>query len=128
MIWIETDDFDALSWDGRHVCAVCGSPKSHEHDRVFRPPVTDDVSGSFDICEDCIRQAARALGLAETEGAEHVIRKLEKEVARISDELTAARGAEESLTAANVRLAEQRDALVAELDELNAPEDEDDDE
>ena len=128
-IWLRADDFDELSWEGTYACAVCGSIKRPDEERIFRPPTHDDFSGSFDICEGCIREGAKELGLAETAGAQHVINKLTKEVSRISDELSSARDSQASLARENVRLQEVIDDLNAP-DELYGldPEEEDDDE
>lgn len=127
MPWLHLDDFDYGSWDGKAACAVCGSIKRQSETRIFRPPVTDDVSGSFDICEGCIREGASQLGLAETAGADRVIRKLEKEVQRLSDDLSGMRDALATMTRENVRLQDTLDELY-EAEQLYGLEPEDESE
>lgn len=113
-IWMRPNDFDHLSYGGVAKCSVCGSTKRDHEDSVFRPPHPDDFSGFFDICEGCIREAAKTLGLAETAGAERVIEKLQREVSDLSADLSGARDAQAALARENVRLQDV-------MDDLNAP-------
>ena len=125
-IWMKVEDFNFQSWDGQSICAVCGSPKKKHHIHVFRPPHPDDVSGFFDICEDCMRQAADELGLGETTGLTRSVEVALKDLAKAQEEKVQLQEALATVTRMNVTLQD-------EIDELNAPmevpfEDEDDDE
>lgn len=113
-IWMRPPDFDHLSYGGTAKCAVCGSTKRSTETAIFRPPNHDEFDGFFDICEGCIREAAQELGLAETAGAQRVIRKLEKEVSDLSVDLSGARDAQQTLSRENVRLQDV-------IEDLNAP-------
>lgn len=117
MIWLTLTDYDHLSYQGRYVCAVCGSGKRDADTVIFRPPHFDDFDGAFDVCESCIREAAQHLGIAETAGFEHVNRKLEKEVARVSGDLAASRDALATVTRENVRLQDALEEFTAETPE-----------
>lgn len=104
MIWNVLPTFDHLSWGGQYACAVCGSGDRPSVEKIFRPPVVDDFDGSFDVCEHCIREAARELGISETAGFEHANETLTKQVVKLQEELEQARDAQASLARENVRL------------------------
>lgn len=128
MIWQTIPDYDHLSYKAQYKCSVCGSGMRKADTVIFRPPTFDDIDGFPDVCESCIREAAQFLGIAETAGAEHANATLTKEVARISEELSASRDALATVTRENVRLQEVIEDLNAPIEEAYGLMDEDDDE
>lgn len=111
-VWILIPDYDHLSYEGRYSCAVCGASETPKP--VFRPPVMIDMDGFFDICPDCIGQAAHQLGFV-TEAANGV---LMDQIDQVTDQygealvdLASSREAQASLARENVRLQDQIEEL-----------------
>ena len=102
-------DFNFQSWNGQAQCAVCGGPARNE--RIFRPPHADDYEGFFDICSNCIREAADELGLAETHIIEHQTEELQSTLGNLLEELRGSRDALATVTRENVRLQDVIDTM-----------------
>jgi len=116
MIWQTISDFDYLSYEGRAVCSICGST-CRKGQMVFRPPQPDDVSGFWDICENCIREAADHLGLGEVGPLEKTAEDLRDVVATAHQELIGAHDALATITRENVRLQDVIEDLNLPLEE-----------
>lgn len=125
MIWNQIEDFNHLSWEGRAVCANCGSTKQPDDEFVFRPAFLDEVNGFPDICANCIREAADALGIGETGDLEVELDHTRQNIADLLEELGAARDALATVTRDNVRLQDVIEDLNAPVEELTAFDDED---
>ena len=113
MIFQTIPEYDHLSFAGQYKCAVCGSGRRKD-EVIFRPPMPDDFDGFFDICSNCVREAADFLGIRETATIEAALDQSEE--ARVAAVLQAqeAREAMATVVRENVRLQD-------ELEDLNAP-------
>ena len=115
MIFQTIPDFNFQSHQGRAVCAVCGTI-SKPGQIVFRPPHADDFDGFFDICENCIREAADHLGLQEVAPLQEAQAADTAAIVKLHEELSSAREALATVTRENVRLQDTLEELAQPIE------------
>jgi cell division septum initiation protein DivIVA len=119
-MWTLLHDFDHLTAFGAQ-CVNCGSPKHADHDYVFRLQRMDEVDGFWDLCQNCIEEAAFLLGFTTPKASKAQVREikaLEKEIERLKEAAAGARSALAEVTRENVRLQdeiEDHEKLCAEM-------------
>ena len=104
MIWTTLTDFDHLSWEGRAVCANCGSTKPKGDEFIYRPTTLDEVNGFPDICGNCIREAAADLGLIESNRVDYTEFVTRTDFVLVQEEAEHSREAMAHVVRDNVRL------------------------
>jgi hypothetical protein len=114
-VWQIIDDFDHLTAYGAR-CTNCGNIKQDHHVGVFRPQNMDEVDGFHDLCEDCVANAAFALGFTPEED---YLRTVE-ELATLKEEHELLRTKYEGARSAQMTLARENVALQDLLEEAVA--------